>query len=171
MLQQNNFKRVGKKRSRFCPCFLAFEVFQYNIEGLGTSMGKKQQDDGPCNIALLVLLGQHDSSHDIFGKVPRDLLIIQLPPLSHFSASSLCCASKSASVLRALHLMAPTYISDSVCFYSFSPWSSLSDHFFLLLPSLIPLSWHPHVLLLLSYKVCLSSCYFIPKLADLLPIP
>lgn len=52
MLQQNYFKRV-EKRSHFYPCFLAFEVFQHNIEALDTSMGGNQQADSLCSVALL----------------------------------------------------------------------------------------------------------------------
>lgn len=43
-------------------------------------MREKQEADGPCSIALLFCYLTLTTSYDIFEKVPRDLLIIQLPP-------------------------------------------------------------------------------------------
>lgn len=139
MQQQNNFKRIGRKKWHICLSFLDFEVFQHNIEALDTSVGRNQQAGSPCSIALLFWYLTLSTSHDIFENWRA--LNCTIASLSHFRAFSLCCASKSASVLRALHLMAPAYVSSLGGFYVFSPWSVLSDHFCQPLPSLTGLSY------------------------------
>lgn len=137
MQQQNDIKRIGAKND-VCLSFLAFEVFQHNIEALDTSVGENHQAGSPCSIVLLFWYLTLSMSHDIFETWRS--LNCTVASLSHFRASSLCCVPKSASVFRALHLMAPTYISSLGGFYFFSPWSVPSDHFCQPLPSRTGLS-------------------------------
>lgn len=114
---------------------LLFDAFQHNIKALDTSTGKSNKLIVPtvwlCRSVILPWLPVMMYSEYVWGS-----LNYKITSLSHFSASSLCCASKLASVLRALHLMDPAYISNLAHFCSFSPWSIPGDRFFELLPAL-----------------------------------
>lgn len=120
----------------FLPMFPFFWTFPEQYKSSGYWHKGKATSWWPLQYCFAVLLSHPDYQLWHLWEGAWRSLNYTVASLSHFSASSLCCASKLASVLRALHLIAPAYVSNWICFYSFSPWSVLGDLFFQLLPSL-----------------------------------
>lgn len=171
MLLQN--KRVEKKYHTSTHVFLLLKFHSTIQKFWILAWGVNQQPDSPCSIALLFCQLILTTSHDIFEKVPRDLIIIQLTPW--FTSVPLYCAVHqnqllfSGSCISWLLLMFLIWSAFTASPLDLS--SVITSLNFFLCCQICLLSCHSHVCLILSYKVCLSSCYFILKLADLLPNP